>query len=537
MLGTVSTSEIKLVISKVNKQVKFKVIKFTGFSQQDAHEFLVTFLDSLGEDINRISRKVIKEVSAKKITESEAEAFKRVEDLYFLRNNSIVTDLFQGFYKNTITCPECLTASIHFEPFLSLNLPVLVVQKVDVFVLVQNESKEHLCLSIYVPEEAIFYDLPNFLNKYLNDKLGNCRYLLVKNSETVKLIKNTEKIYDVSHKGLIFCIEMLRDNYAREDYFPAITMIKEANSQSKELFSFPRIFNLNNDMKVKEVKLKLFRFMRKFLVVKNSELYNKVDKEGKDYESALLQALEKEYHQIFFSQDLGFQTLKNNFPFEAILLSKDGNRSTVFGRENKYKDEDSMAEIMKEIKAGSKLTIELSNKTSEFLNQEELKNINKFIKVSPKESGKTTNIYDLLNTFNLNEKLDKANEWFCGSCNKNQTALKRMEIYKAPKQLIIQLNRFGLVNKKVEKNKELIDFPIEDLNLSKYLNQSHNTKAIYELYGLTMHSGSTEGGHYTAIVKSFEGWQEFNDSSVYPVERDSLVSEDVYLLFYKQISI
>ena len=36
----------------------------------------------------------------------------------------------------------------------------------------------------------------------------------------------------------------------------------------------------------------------------------------------------------------------------------------------------------------------------------------------------------------------------------------------------------------------------------------------YRLFGICVHEGSTEGGHYIAIAKREETWYEFNDEYV-----------------------
>lgn len=489
----------------------------------------------MNDDINRVSKKYYKEISSKKPTENDIDALKRVDDAYLLRNNSIITDLFQGYYKSTITCPECQSSSINFEPFLTLELPIPVIRRVDIFIIPNNEFKDNICLSLYIPEEALFYDLPVFLNRYLKEKIVNCRFLIVKNKETIKLVKNNEKIYDTSLKGLIFCLEM-RNKYVKEEYFPAITVIRELG-KNKELLSFPIIFNLNSDMKVKELRMNFFRFLRRHLCFKESFLYENIDQSANNLDEILSETIEKEYNEIFTTQNPKYNDLRSNFPFDIVLLSKDSiSKTIIFGSDNKFKDDDRITDIIKDIKGGSKLIIEVKNLNNEFINKEMLKNINKCIRISPKEANKTISLFDLLNCFYLNEKLDKTNEWFCNNCNKNQNAHKKIEVFKAPKHLVIQFKRFSIINKKIEKNKEMIEFPIDELNLNKYINQYSFNSTTYELYGLVLHSGSTEGGHYTSIVKNFEGWHEFNDSSVYPVDRDSLSSEDVYLLFYKKIN-
>ena len=64
------------------------------------------------------------------------------------------------------------------------------------------------------------------------------------------------------------------------------------------------------------------------------------------------------------------------------------------------------------------------------------------------------------------EILEENNEWFCEKCKKKQKALKKIEIYNAPKILIIQIKRFSKRNKINTK----VDFPLKNLDIY-YLNQ------------------------------------------------------------------
>ena len=68
------------------------------------------------------------------------------------------------------------------------------------------------------------------------------------------------------------------------------------------------------------------------------------------------------------------------------------------------------------------------------------------------------------------------------------------------------------------KNSEVIDFPINDLDMSKFvLNSNSEDSNKYELYAVSNHSGSLYGGHYIANCKnSIDGnWYCFNDSSAH----------------------
>lgn len=62
---------------------------------------------------------------------------------------------------------------------------------------------------------------------------------------------------------------------------------------------------------------------------------------------------------------------------------------------------------------------------------------------------------------------------------------------------------------------------------------------VYELAAMSLHSGSLEGGHYTASARSAMdtgGWHHFNDSSVRAENRPSGASSAAYVLLYRLVS-
>lgn len=91
-------------------------------------------------------------------------------------------------------------------------------------------------------------------------------------------------------------------------------------------------------------------------------------------------------------------------------------------------------------------------------------------------------------------------------------------------------------NNRNQKNQILIDFPIENLNLSKYVIGYKKEDYVYDLYGICNHGGSVFGGHYTSYVKNAnDKWYHFNDTSVTEVGLiNSLISTKAYCLFYRK---
>jgi ubiquitin carboxyl-terminal hydrolase 4/11/15 len=76
-----------------------------------------------------------------------------------------------------------------------------------------------------------------------------------------------------------------------------------------------------------------------------------------------------------------------------------------------------------------------------------------------------------------------------------------------------------------------------DLN-SSILSTKFNDKIsyVYDLFAVSNHYGGISGGHYTAYAFNtlLNKWCEFNDSSVRSADRDNIMSEAAYVLFYRR---
>jgi hypothetical protein len=70
------------------------------------------------------------------------------------------------------------------------------------------------------------------------------------------------------------------------------------------------------------------------------------------------------------------------------------------------------------------------------------------------------------------------------------------------------------------------------------LDPSHKNTAIFDLIGISNHSGGLGAGHYTAKARNNDvGWCEFNDSYAAKLDHglpDTFNSREAYLLFYQR---
>ena len=110
---------------------------------------------------------------------------------------------------------------------------------------------------------------------------------------------------------------------------------------------------------------------------------------------------------------------------------------------------------------------------------------------------------------------------------------KTLSFWSFPNILVIDLKRF---NNRSQKNQIHVNFPLDNLDLSKYVIGYKNQEFKYQLYGVCNHSGSTMGGHYTCYVKNAnEKWYHFNDTSVSEIGiNESVISPKAYVLFYRK---
>lgn len=187
-------------------------------------------------------------------------------------------------------------------------------------------------------------------------------------------------------------------------------------------------------------------------------------------------------------------------------------------------------------------------------------------------SGSIT-LEECLDSFAKEEKIP---EVYCSKCQDHRVQTKRMSIWRTPPLVMIQLKRFQFTQHMKRKLRDLVQFPIEGLDLSRIVapsngeednytkevdvqdneeddsntaensefvggsfhplsrNNCGRTESIYDLYGVVHHQGALSGGHYVASLKSeFDGkWRLFNDAQIYELNSRDVVDPSAYILFY-----
>ncbi|KAJ8706411.1 hypothetical protein PYW08_011037 [Mythimna loreyi] len=139
-----------------------------------------------------------------------------------------------------------------------------------------------------------------------------------------------------------------------------------------------------------------------------------------------------------------------------------------------------------------------------------------------------------LSHFTREEEMDGDEKPTCSKCGVRRKCLKWFTVQKFPQVLVIHLKRFSPTERFRGKLNVLVEFPLNNLDMSPYA-ATRGAPAVYNLYAVSNHSGTTYSGHYTAYCKHpYTGdWHEYNDSRVTPISSRNVVSSEAYVLFYE----
>ena len=107
--------KIKKILSEVNE-------KYQTNHQRDANEFITFFLNQMMDEVKGIGIKNIKKIDPP-TDEKGKTAFEKLEENFFYKNQSFLTDLFYGRLKKEILCPKDHVIKVSFEVYNMIQLP------------------------------------------------------------------------------------------------------------------------------------------------------------------------------------------------------------------------------------------------------------------------------------------------------------------------------------------------------------------------------------------------------------------------------
>ena len=570
---TGNPKNIKNLIAKKDK-------KFEGDEQQDANEFIIIFLEILGEDLNTVKKKKYEQMQEQQEEESDIQCAQRFWEFHYSRNNSIITDLFCGLNKSIITCPICKYKSITYIPFNSLNLLIPNRKKLQ-RIRAENYSKIDISIwyitlysltksyriNIRINKQSSYKDLINQIKEKINDfpfDISETEFdvLSVKNKTVEKILDiNSQINYKTFNDSVQFLIEKekIKLNNKKPILIPVYIKLGE------KISSYPRVIYVYEGMTFYELKIKLYILVRKYFYLlkkipetKAFEISKKIKIINEEYDykdlSSLPNSIENEY-KILSSLELDIEI---KYPYsihiQKNITSQDN--TLVFDGKKDFFENLSPYDINSNESHIDILTVYLNNLNfilvvkiddkSEKFRKSVGESLDKCIVLQSDDycqrdylyqddNSKYITLDDCLHLFTMEESLESGNEWLCKECQNKVNAQKKLEFFYLPKILCLCLSRFEKRGDDYRKNDEYIDFPLNNLNMNKYIIYESNLNYIYDIFAVSEHYGSRYGGHYTAICKNCDGnWYSYDDSNCSEASEKDVCSKNAYVLFYRR---
>ena len=499
---------------------------FDDSSQHDSHEMLIYLLEKLHEDLNRNVEKEYVQLNEKGDNETDIMASNRWWETYLKRDNSIIMDLFLGQFKSTVKCPFCDKVSITYDQFSCLELPIENKCFFGTSYVINEKENTIRKINLIFGENEKFKEICEKINCQKTYKAILCR----KSKMYLACLKDEHNLYEIISTG----------------------QKRKSEPQNKIIFyEYEKNQLDNNKLLFFVVPMVFFKYMdsasgaeqkeEQFLFFPKIFYYSPNEKIEKFYED-----LKKYYHKYYKEKDSNFSDEKiklrivNNLT--ACTKTKDpcdycGSKDCI-SCEFKYGKEMTMGELKNtQSKARSfVMYLEFPIENFENNNLNSIKLYDDYL--DDEERFELTNELSLgncFNSFSRCEKLDESNEWYCPKCKEHRRVYKQMEIYRLPIYLILQLKRFknqcGFFFN--SKNSTFVRFPLENLNLNKYLVGPRNIDYIYDLISVSQHFGFSFIGHYTSVCKKGKNWYKFDDEKVYKTDKDNIIDSNAYILVYK----
>ena len=317
-----------------------KAVRFRGYGQQDSHEFMSVFLDYLHEDLNRITKKEYIEMKEKGENESDVDCAKRFWECNLKRNDSIITDLFCGQYKSTITCPKCGWVNITFDPFDTVTLPLLTEVKKRYY----NNSPEIFDFKFfYIPKYCLRNPISVKIKQVEETQPISSIIDRIEQEKDFILHDKLNEIYmiDMYHQDL-FSIPTPKDELKKYNYpdefvisfpynrekdelqIPVYFYKKEFIKQKDDMSMYARIIFCKKNMTVNDLKKGIYLNLRKYILspfLKENEEKDEISLEIEKYmndknfeldDNKLIEMIEKEYEELFKNNNKEGEETKDN---------------------------------------------------------------------------------------------------------------------------------------------------------------------------------------------------------------------------------
>jgi ubiquitin carboxyl-terminal hydrolase 4/11/15 len=478
---------------RLHRSVVYFAPIFGDGEQHDAQELMMFLLDGIHQDLNKGSSRTYTEGVEGDLADDElgAEAaWKR----HKLANDSPIVDIFHGQLRTKLVCPDCGFASVVFDPYVSVTLPLPTERMVSV-------------RYFFTPADP---RRPRYQQK-----------ISVRGDEAGAILAHVRARYGAENP---VCVD--RDELTAGFGVKLLTPLRKV-----EYF----VFDLPHPDR-------LYTFVSVYLQFTNQKFNPLVDGPLAIEAPVSLRNIQRVVkRQLAYYWEGGGGTDRVT---EAKLAER-ANPEWFKGKRKVFGIP--VREEITEFVASEEFTQITTQSLKVILNPELTRATKGFSWASVMPIDRTVADcdaqkpkMDLDACFkSLSEPctLEERNEWFCPKCQKPVRANAQIDIWSVPDVLIFHLKRFVVRDTGFKKVTSKVAFP-EETDLRPYVQgpQKNDSLLAYKLYASVHHSGTMTGGHYTANIVDPDGkWWTFNDESVYPKATNENGADTAYVLLYRRM--
>uniref|UniRef100_A0A8C4S8Z7 ubiquitinyl hydrolase 1 n=1 Tax=Erpetoichthys calabaricus TaxID=27687 RepID=A0A8C4S8Z7_ERPCA len=415
--------------------------QFLGYQQHDSQELLSFLLDGLHEDLNRVKNKEyieLRDADGRPDQEVAEEAWRN----HRRRNDSVIVDTFHGLFKSTLVCPECGKVSVTFDPFcyLSVPLPVSKERVMEIFFVSLDPAAKPVQVRFSCFLYFICFQLSSIM--VVADVFNHRFYKIYHMDESLNCILDRDDIF-----FSVLCRYELSSGSLDEEgeevvlalYLRERSHYSSSSSYGTSLFGHPLLISVPRNKCTQEACITM-----SFCIVYSLHFALNFDVKASMWNGA--------------NQADAGNSVENGLegmPYAGVIV-----KNKMFFLLQKYVKDKSMDFTLKPSLIELQQCIEL---------------------------------------FTTVEVLEEENPWYCPTCKKHQLATKKLDLWSLPEVLIIHLKRFSYTKYAREKLDTIVEFPIRDLDFSRYLLKKtvpqDEPPSRYDLIAVSNHYGGLRDGH------------------------------------------
>ncbi|KAK4423195.1 Ubiquitin carboxyl-terminal hydrolase 10 [Sesamum alatum] len=510
--------------------------QFSGYNQHDSQELLAFLLDGLHEDLNRVKQKPYIETK-----DSDGRPDEEVADecwrYHKARNDSIIVDICQGQYKSTLICPVCNKISITFDPFmyLSLPLPSTTTRSMTATVFYGDGSGLPMPFTVTLPKQGCCKDLNQALA--IACCLQDDEYLLLAEVYEHRIYRYlevpSEPLATIKDDEHIVAYRLPKT----ETKFTKLEIWHRYQENERKLFLTPLVTVLEDPKSGADVDLAVNRMLSP---LRRKGFFTSTATDTSNENVPPSSATEEQTNCC--SSQFGPATQSTEGVEPEGRPSKELSFRLCITDDQGYGCQPITKDSSIQPSRLIKVMLDWTEKEHELYDASYLKDLPEVHKsglLAKKTKQEAISLFSCLDAFLKEEPLGPDDMWYCPRCKEHRQASKKLDLWRLPDVLVFHLKRFSYSRWLKNKLDTFVNFPIHDLDLSKYVKSKDASEGshVYELYAISNHYGGLGGGHYSAYCKLIDEnrWYHFDDSHVSPVNESEIKTSAAYVLFYQRV--